>query len=49
MLAIPVKKVRALVHLSELDGVRLAGPRSLRITLDSVERLIERNRIRAGA
>ena len=44
-LDIPAKRVRALVHLGELEGVRVGGPRSLRILASSVAAFLERNRI----
>jgi excisionase family DNA binding protein len=46
-LKVPKKKVYALVHLGELEGVRVGGPRSLRIVASSVERFIQRNRVGA--
>jgi hypothetical protein len=43
-LAITVKKVRVLVALDELDGVR-TSKRGLRITESSVRRFIEKHRV----
>lgn len=44
-LRITKKRVRTLVHLGELEGVRMGGPRSLRIVRASVSRFVERNRV----
>lgn len=47
MLDMSKRRVRALVHAGHLVGVRAGGPRSLRITVESIDRFIERNKVGA--